>query len=131
MLDKLLKISISLATLIAGAGLFYHFAIYIPRQDEVRALALKSEQERVRVQYQQCVDTAEFEHQYRFDNACANSDVYRTSLYVQCYRANLGKYCDQVLDKSICYIDPEIKAELEVKLEKEKQLCLTKVRNKL
>ena len=97
----------------------------------MKVIAVKNEQERVRFQYQQCIDTAEVEHQYRFDNACANSDVYRTSLYLQCHRANLGKYCDRVLDKSICYMDPEIKEELESKLEKEKQFCLTKVRNKL
>lgn len=86
--DPILKVSLALAALLAGAGVGYYYGIYLPAQDvrrqtqemtarqtqaqaETRALAERARREQAaQTEYQDCANVAELSYKQRWNLTC-------------------------------------------------------------
>jgi hypothetical protein len=71
-LDKLLKLSIMVAVLLAGAGIFYHLVIYLPEVERSRRADAKQEAQAIaaRTSVEQCLQAAQLLYDITWASAC-------------------------------------------------------------
>jgi hypothetical protein len=71
-LDKLLKLSIMVAVLLAGTGIFYHLVIYLPEVDRARRADAKQEAQAAaaRTSVEQCLQAAQLLYDITWASAC-------------------------------------------------------------
>ena len=64
--DKLVKISIVVASLLAGFGVFYHYVIYLPDVEQLRI----DKEHKVKSAYNACVVNAQKSYSAQWEGEC-------------------------------------------------------------
>ena len=112
-LDNLLKISIALAVLLAGGGVFYHYVIYLPKLDT--AIQQKADDEKKSQQL--ALENAKAKY-----DSCLNSAEYN---YLASWRAN----CLDKSNKIECSIRLDVANGLRQERQAAKELCLSELKD--
>jgi hypothetical protein len=100
--DPILKVSLALAALLAGAGVGYYYGIYLPAQDvrrqtqemtarqtqaqaETKALAERARREQAaQTEYQDCANFAELSYKQRWNLSCQSLHDADQSAFEDC-----------------------------------------------
>lgn len=90
-MDKFLARGLAAAALLAGAGIFYHYVIYLPglqrekNEAQAEAAAKAAEQQKQRAsQYQICMYSARQDYDQNWATACANVAAENKRDYANC-----------------------------------------------
>lgn len=71
--DKFLKIAIGLGALTAGAGVGYHYGVYLPKIERDRLEAAANATIARQKNYAACLEAAEQAHLLRWETTCMSS----------------------------------------------------------
>jgi hypothetical protein len=96
--DPILKVSLALAALLAGAGVGYYYGIYLPAQDvrrqtqemtarqtQAKALAERARREQAaQTEYQDCANFAELSYKQRWNLSCQSLHDADQSAFEDC-----------------------------------------------
>ena len=160
-MDKLLKVSIIVAVLLAGFGVFYHYVIYLPqlerkkeeraaqekreaasRLERERAEAAKREEDR-QAAYAACLQTARLNYEGDWANACKTAAELQASRLRTCLSDTLilnnpymgKKYCYSTYGASnpspSCSLPMTVADSLNKAFKDARQSCLAEAKSGL
>lgn len=108
-MDKILKLAVAVALVLAGSGVFYHFVIYVPELERAR-IAMEAQERASRqaqaeqekrdrelqesarqANYSNCVAGAEKDYLANWSGACKSQGEQQAAGYRRCMATTLGE----------------------------------------
>ncbi|UUZ67373.1 hypothetical protein LP416_21870 [Polaromonas sp. P2-4] len=83
-MEKFAKSALMLGALLAGAGVFYHFVIFLPGLEREKQSQIATEKAQRRAAYETCKEIASRVHELNWTAACRNSAQTNKLLFSQC-----------------------------------------------
>lgn len=71
-IDAALKTALSVGVLLAGSAVAYHYAIYLPKQDQIQRIQNDAIATQARSEYATCLVQAEIEQSQGWDSDCGH-----------------------------------------------------------
>jgi hypothetical protein len=137
--DSFLKISAGSALLLAGLGIFYHFAIFLPNDEKEKSrkadieqnIKIQKEIDR-QVSYSNCISDAEQDYHASWNERCEFNKA-KINKCLASAKTDLDKmYCSTYEmgydTNGVCLLRQEISETLEKRMNEAKKLCETKLK---
>lgn len=143
--DGILKISLAVAALFVGLGIFYYFIFYVPARDravqareseaaaqqfaeqERRVAAKRADQQSRQAAYRDCVFKAEETYTREWESKCFELSATRNSNYEKCMQGEYNENCMTYyppVSETDCKLPRAIAETYETRMNETKSRCL-------